>query len=163
MDPVDRLLFATGVLAILYSVGIFLFFIGRTIADTLLESLGKDELPALLVWGVVLYPAVLVYGFAVNPIAGFVLLVPVAILLAFPELEAIWVKGKPAVGLPDQITLTEPVQTGNGKHKTRVMIDGEYWSAEIETSGGSPPIVGQTLKVVSRSGTTIRLAEWENS
>ncbi len=155
MDLANRLIHATVILAALYAVVMFVVaraFIGNG------KLSATQVVPLYWAWAVIVYPAAVVYGFAINLVLGLVLLGPLIVFALFPELFMVSDKTEPAVRLPDTVKLTAPVRKVGQKYQTKIRIDGEDWIAEMDVVGDSPPNVGQEVSVTGRSGTKIFLS-----
>lgn len=158
MTLAERLFVATEILIVLYAVAFGLCFLVRAVLLGFGRNLGSEKLPWYFAWGMIFYPAAVVYGFVLNQILGFVLITPFLIGLLIPEAFFVTWKSEPAVKLPETVTLSEPVRIIGNRYHTRVQIDGEAWTAEISDVDGLIPDIGATLRVIGRSGTKILLS-----
>ena len=157
MELANRLIHATAILAALHAIGFVMFVLARAFIFSGRVS-GTQNIPWYWAWAVILYPAIVVYGFVINVALGIVLLGPIIVFAVLPELFMVNYKTDPAVRLPDTVKLTAPVRKVGNKYRTKVRIDGEDWTAEMDMVGDSPPTLGQEVSVVGRSGTTIFLS-----
>lgn len=161
MTLVERLSFATAILTAAFVVGGIFFFLVRGITFKFARRFKGDIAPKYWLVGVLGYSVAVVYGFAIYPLAGFVLLLPLFVMLLFPELIMVNWKTEPSVALPDKVQLTNPLRKAGSKFETRVKIDGEDWSAEFPDDGFAPPSQGHFVRIVDRQGLTLIIGRVE--
>ena len=161
MTLVERLSIATKILTAAFVVGGILFFFVRGITVKLAKRFEGDAVPKYWLVGLLGYPVAVVYAFAIYPLAGFVLLLPLIVMLVVPELFMVNWKTEPSVTLPDKVQLTNPLRNIGGKFEARVCIDGEDWSAEFADDGLVPPSQGQLVRIVERQGLKLIIARFE--
>lgn len=59
---------------------------------------------------------------------------------------------------PETLTITEPFEQVGGRFETRVRMHGEVWRGVLAKGASGPPGIGQTVKIVGRSGLVLTLA-----
>lgn len=161
MTLVERLFSATVVLMLAYAMGAFLFFSVRGIAARLLKGFEGVTVPRYMLGIVLGCPAAVTYAFVLHPVAGLLVLLPLLVLLLFPELSMVNWRTEPSVMLADKVQLTKPLRKMDGKFATRVTVDGEDWSAVFVDDGRAPPSQGDFVRIVERRGLKVVIARLE--
>ena len=161
MTLFDRLKIATAILAAAFIVGGIIFFVSRGIILAFVKRFEGGAVSKYWLVGVLGYPVAVVYGFAIYPIAGFILLLPLIVMLLIPELFMVNRKTEPSVNLPDRVELTSPLKKVGGKFETRLTVNGEDWSAEFSDDGLVLPSQGHLVRIVERQGLKLIIAREE--
>ena len=161
MTLVERLEIATVLVVAAFVFGGIIFVLARGIIRKFAKRLSIEPVSRFWLVGALGYLVAVIYGFAIDSIVGFLLLVPLGVAVLMPEILFVNWRTESSVKLPEKVKLTNQLGKVGGKFETRVKIDGEDWTAELPDDGLAPPLQGEVVRVVERHGLRLVLARSE--